>query len=902
MKSPVSILLVEDSPTDAQLIQDVLAADGFQAVIQRVEDRSAFEAALRQSAIDLILSDYKLPAFDGLTALRLAREKRPELPFILVSGALGEETAVESLRAGATDYVLKHRLIRLPPVVRRALSEAEEHEKRRCAEELLRESKRLYQSLVEQLPQCVFRKNTQGRFTFVNYRFCEWLGRPAEEVIGKADLDLFPHDLAGKYRLDDERILASGQAWTSLERHRPGNTGEERIVEVVKWPVYTTAGEPAGIQGIFWDVTERERDAEALRASERRLKEAERLAQLGSWEAELGSQDDLSRSRLIWSDETCRIFGYVPGSISVNHQLFFEQVHPDDRARVRAAVQEAVRGRKRYRVEHRVVRPDGSERLVLEEAEVISDPGTGGPIRLIGTVHDITEQRRAEEQLRKLAQAVEQSPSSIIVTDCAGKIEFVNPKFTEVTGYSAEEVLGKNPRILKGGEMTPSEYRQLWETISKGREWRGVFHNRRKDGTLFWETASISPIRDAAGKITHYVAVKEDVTEKRLTEAKLLRAQRMESIGSLASGIAHDLNNILTPIVMCAPLLKTEESAETRKELAEMLESSADRAVEIVKQLLSFARGKEGQKQPIQIRHLLRDMAKLARETFPRAIRVQESCATDLWPVIADSTHIHQVLLNLCVNARDAMPEGGHLILRAHNVILDDHFVSMHPMASPGPHVRLEVQDTGTGIPEPHQAHIFETFFTTKGDMGGTGLGLATVQGIVKDHKGFVTFTTGPGKGTTFIVHLPAVVESPADADPTPPAEVIPRGRSELVLVVDDETAVCETTRRNLERHGYRVLEAYNGIEGIAKFTAHQKEVRAVVTDFMMPLMDGAKLCRALRALAPDTPIIISSGGLLGKQGLEAMQAFEELGIQHILHKPHTAEVLLRTLAHVLGR
>jgi CheY-like chemotaxis protein len=374
----------------------------------------------------------------------------------------------------------------------------------------------------------------------------------------------------------------------------------------------------------------------------------------------------------------------------------------------------------------------------------------------------------------------------------------------------------------------------------------------------------------------------------------------MESIGSLASGIAHDLNNILTPIIMCAPLLKTEESAEIRKELAEMLESSANRAVGIVKQLLSFARGKEGQKQPIQIRHLVRDMAKLARETFPRDIRVQENCATDLWPVIADSTHIHQVLLNLCVNARDAMPDGGHLILRANNVVLDDHFVSMHPTASPGPHVRLEVQDTGTGIAESHQGHIFETFFTTKGEIGGTGLGLPTVQGIVKDHKGFVIFTTALGKGTTFIVHLPAVADSLADDIPRP-AEVIQRGRSELVLVVDDETTVCETTRRSLERHGYRVLEAYNGIQGIAEFSAHRKEIQAVVTDYMMPLMDGATLCRALRALAPTTPIIISSGGLFGKQGLQAMQAFEELGIHHILHKPHTAEVLLRALAQVLG-
>ncbi|HEY9173591.1 MAG TPA: response regulator [Verrucomicrobiae bacterium] len=546
-------------------------------------------------------------------------------------------------------------------------------------------------------------------------------------------------------------------------------------------------------------------------------------------------------------------------------------------------------------------RADGSTVFVRESACTVRDDA-GGVLYYDGVVEDITERKRAEDQLRKLARAVEQSPASIVITDRAGNIEFVNPKFSQVTGYTAEEVVGRNPRILKSGETTAEEYRQLWETITAGREWHGEFHNKRKDGTLFWETASISPIRDAAGEIKHFIAVKEDVTEQKLTQAKLLRAQRVESIGSLASGIAHDLNNILTPILMCAPMLQLDDSPETRRELAQTIETSAQRAVGIVKQLLSFARGKEGQKQPLQMRHLVRDMAKIIRETFPRSIQVEEDCDPNLWPVLADATQLHQVLLNLCVNARDAMPGGGKLTLEAANVTLDEHFVAMHKEAEAGPFVRLRVTDTGTGIPETVQAHIFESFFTTKGEGAGTGLGLSTVKGIVKNHKGFITFTTAPGRGTTFEVHLPAATEARSTAEQTVQTRAMPRGEGELILVVDDEPAICDTTRRTLERQGYRVLQAHNGIEALAQYSAHQQEVRAVVTDFMMPLMDGVTLCRALRALSPQTPLVVSSGGLFGKVGAEASRALEELGVRHVLQKPHNADLLLQTLCEVLGR
>ncbi|MFO1475092.1 MAG: response regulator [Verrucomicrobiota bacterium] len=507
---------------------------------------------------------------------------------------------------------------------------------------------------------------------------------------------------------------------------------------------------------------------------------------------------------------------------------------------------------------------------------------------------------KQEEQVRKLARAVECSPASIIITDAAGNIEYVNPKFTQVTGYPAEEVLGRNPRLLKSGEMEPDHYRHMWETITAGREWQGEFHNRRKNGTLYWEMSSISPLRNARGEITHFVAVREDLTEKKLLESKFLRAQRLEGIGSLASGIAHDLNNILAPILMSAPLLQLDEDPASRKELARTIESSAERGASIVKQLLSFARGTEGRREPVQIRHLLRDMAKIARETFPRTIQVEETCGANLWPVPAEVSQLHQVLLNLCVNARDAMPNGGTLTLQAENVELDEHFASMRKDTAPGPYVRIRVTDTGTGIPDSAREHIFESFFTTKGEGHGTGLGLTTVLGIVNQLKGFISFTSSTGKGTTFEIHLPATTkDSPADSSPASTPH-IPKGNGEWVLVVDDEPAIRDATQRTLERNGYKVIPAQDGIEALGLFVTRRHQVRAVITDFMMPLMDGITLCRALRAVSPELPVIVSSGGLLGKAGAEAHYAFQQLGISHILHKPHNAEILLQALGEAV--
>jgi PAS domain S-box-containing protein len=505
------------------------------------------------------------------------------------------------------------------------------------------------------------------------------------------------------------------------------------------------------------------------------------------------------------------------------------------------------------------------------------------------------------EELRKLARAVEQSPAMVLITDRTGIIEFVNPKFCQVSGYSAAEVLGRKPGILKSGEMPLGDYRTLWETIQAGREWRGEFHNRRKDGTLYWESSSISAIRDAAGVITHFISLGEDVTEKKQLEARFLRAQRVESIGSLASGIAHDLNNILAPIMLLMDLLKTQDyglSQPGELDPIRLIEASTRRAVGIVNQLLVFGRGQEGVKQPIQLRHLLVEMTKIIRETFPRYIEVSSSWPEDLWLVPANSTEMHQVLLNLCVNARDAMPNGGKLVIKAENTVLDSLQLSRANLAlEPGAYVRLQVSDTGMGIPVEIRDRIFDSFFTTKAEGAGTGLGLTTVLGIVKEHHGCLSFTSEVGNGTCFEIYLPAVRQHSIEEGKATDNGVVPDGHGELVLVVDDEEVMCKATRAALGYHGYKVLTAKDGIEAIALLAQHPGEIRVMVTDFMMPRMDGIALCTVVRELSPTTKVIVSSGGLFGKEGEQAVQAFKRAGFFHFLHKPHDMDVLLHAIA-----
>lgn len=513
--------------------------------------------------------------------------------------------------------------------------------------------------------------------------------------------------------------------------------------------------------------------------------------------------------------------------------------------------------------------------------------------RALREAEGIREQRRTDERLRKLSGAVEHGPSAIFITDTEGRIEYVNPKFTEITGYTADEVIGQTPCILKSGETSDAVYANLWKTIRAGHDWHGEFHNRRKDGKMVWESTSISPILDAAGAITHFVGVAEDITDRKSLEAQLRRAQRLEAIGTLATGLAHDLNNVLAPILMATPLLAEALAGTKYEDIVSTIGQCAERGAGIVKQVITFAHGSEGQRVLVQVSHLMRDICKVATETFPRSIAIKNLAKSDLWPIMADATQVHQILLNLCINARDAMPDGGKLTMSAENLQIDENYASMIPEATLGSYLVLTVSDTGHGIPEGIREKIFDPFFTTKLMGRGTGLGLATVNGIVKNHQGFIRLDSESGRGTTFQVFLPAEEHGEAVAIMVPPTAAA-RGNGELILIVDDEVSILAATKMVLETAGYRVLLANDGVEALGIFAHEANEIALVLTDVAMPFMDGPALTRTLRHMDPYVRVIISTGH-------KTRSDVEALAVNAFLAKPYDASTLLRAIHTVLS-
>jgi PAS domain S-box-containing protein len=769
MSQELRILLLEDSAADAELVMRELRQKGIDFTAKRVWTEADFLSEVRQHPPQLILADYSLPGYDGLSALTLANTECPEVPFIFVSGSLGEETAIDMLHHGATDYVLKQRLSRLVPSVDRALRDVEVARERKRAEQALRESDAKYHRLYDSMMDAFVSVSLDGHILEANRAYQEILGYSEGELRQLTYQDLTPEKWhAAEARVVEEQILTHGDS------------------------------------GIY---------------------------------------------------------------------------------------------EKEYR------RKDGTI-IPVELRTVLVHDASGKTVGMWGIVRDIAYRKRAETAIRDAKSLyyslVEHLPQCVFRKDRQGRFTYANKLFGALLGKTPEELLGKTDFEFCPQDLA-EKYRRDDERVMQTQEvLQAIEENQLPDKPKMVVQVIKAPVRNDSGEIIGVQGILTDITNLKELEAKFLRAQRLESVGSLASGIAHDLNNILTPIVMCVPLLRSELSQTERLDCINTIETSALRAVGIARQMLSFARGREGQKTVFPFEHLLREVSKLAQETFPRSIQVELNHAAGLWPVLGNATQLHQVLLNLCVNARDAMPGGGHLLLRAQNVMVDDVYVSMHAEAKMGPHVHVQVSDTGTGISNAVRKRIFEPFFTTKDADKGTGLGLTTVLGIVKEHEGFISFTSLAGHGTTFDIYIPARPEHETVAERERVVPCIPRGQGERVLVVDDEPAILDTMERTLIQQGYQVIRATDGIAALELFTSQAGAVRVVVTDIMMPLMDGTTLCRILRRISPATPIIVSTGVFEGEDGQPITKTLAELGVKKVLAKPHTAETLLMALHEVL--
>jgi|HubBroStandDraft_1064217.scaffolds.fasta_scaffold17701_3 two-component system cell cycle sensor histidine kinase/response regulator CckA len=472
------------------------------------------------------------------------------------------------------------------------------------------------------------------------------------------------------------------------------------------------------------------------------------------------------------------------------------------------------------------------------------------------------EHKIAEESLRKLSRAVEQSADMVMVTDRFGIIEYVNPAFETLTGYSHEEVCGKTPRILKSGEHAPEVYREMWETMRAGNVFRGILVNRKKNGELYYVEETVCPVRDVAGSVTHFISNSRDLTERMRLEAQLMQSQKMDAIGNLAGGVAHDFNNLLTIITSYAELALDSVTRNTPLEskIQEIL-LAARRAAELTRQLLAFSRK---QLQALRVADLNQVIATIAN-TLPRLIGEDIDFTfvrgEGLGRVRVDPLQIEQILMNLAANARDAMPQGGHLRIENSNVNLDEDYVHCKQALIPiGRYALVTISDDGEGISPEHLPHIFEPFYTTKPLGKGTGLGLATVYGIVKQNKGFIWAYSEPRMGTVFKIYLPCVTarDYPIEVEAVE-AEPATRG-SETVLLVEDEQAVRRATAEFLILQGYTVLQAKDGVDALSVASSHDANIDLLVTDVVMPNMSGGQLAEELVHLRPDTKLLFVSG------------------------------------------
>lgn len=518
---------------------------------------------------------------------------------------------------------------------------------------------------------------------------------------------------------------------------------------------------------------------------------------------------------------------------------------------------------------------------------------SGNPFQYTAIRYEVTERKLAEERIHQQASLLDKSQDAILVCDLKRQILYWNKGAEKIYGWSLEEVLGRSiDDVIPTTDSKPAGP----EVPFQDAEWNSELRQTTKNGEPIVVVSRWTFVRNEQQQPDYIMITNTDITEQRRSEGHLLRAQRMESIGTLAGGIAHDLNNILSPILTSVEMLQLNcPDAETARWL-KMIRESAERGADLVKQVLTFARGMEGDRVSVQVKHILKDLIAVLNETLPKSIHVKFDIDPDLRVITGDPTQIHQVLMNVCINARDAMRSGGTLKITAENTKVDEGYVRMNPDAKPGAHILVVVEDNGIGMKPDVLKRIFDPFFTTKELGEGTGLGLSTVLTIVRSHGGFLNAYSEPGKGSRFSIYLPSV-ETKAQAAERENVSHYPVGHGELILVADDEDNIREIAKATLEKFGYRVVTAIDGTDAVGVFAQHIGDVAVVLTDIAMPFLDGPGTIRAIKRMNPAIKVIAMSGLMNVEQTAE----LELLGVKSFLSKPYTAETLLTILAATLG-
>ena len=927
------VLLVDDQRDFAESLQDVLETRGYAVEIAQTPDEAAAKATSFEPHVALV--DVRLGRESGIDVLSALRASRPGLLCVMVTAYADVETAVQALERGAYHYLRKpFPMTDLLATLDRCVEKIRLEEEKAAAEATLRARNRDLAEINERLRLMVEsarRLAACDRFDELGPRLLREFARlmaaeggslffrrsdhlerayvldaddhvPESLTLPLPDDSVFGRALRERHPIVVRDIAAeSGLRRSGWGGYHDGSLlvfplflGSEVVgllsLHSKRWPPFTDQDRELGeiMISLSAELLRTQQVTEVVRSSEERYRLlAENISDV-IWitDAEL-------RPSFV-SPSVERRTGYSVAEVL--ERGIKPLLAPTSVARALALL-EAGRvdpaGAKPQRTrtaDLELVRKDGE--TIWLEVTVSALPGTN-PGAFLGAARDVTARRRAEEQLARVATAVEQAAEDIIVTDKAGVIQYVNPAFERITGYAREEAIGKTPRILKSGAHDETFYRRMWSTLKQGETWAGRFTNRRKDGAQVLEDATISPIRDVSGEIIGYVSAKRDVTRQVSLEARVAHSEKMEAMGRLAGGIAHDFNNVLAAVQGFADLAERADQDPPRLHgYLRGIRDATKRAAGLTRQILTFSRQRPHEMRPVEVKEIVHESLELMRAALPTTIEIRHTLASDA-AILADPSQIHQVLVNLCTNAGLAMGElGGTLSVDVSETDLDRAQAAAHPAVSPGRFVRLSVSDSGCGIPADVLPRIFEPFFTTR-SAGGTGLGLAVVHGIVEDHGGFITVTSEPGQGATFDVFLPVAVQAPgAEAQAAPD---VPRG-SARVLFVDDEEVLVSVGKETLEALGYTVTTAGSAAEALDLFKQRPDAFDVVLTDMTMPGMRGDLLAAELLHVRPELPVVLCTG--FGERVSESTA--RALGARELLAKPWTLAELALVLRRVL--
>jgi len=684
------------------------------------------------------------------------------------------------------------------------------------------------------------------------------------------------------------KILAGDlQSWRGEKRYLMKN-GDICNLDLSVNPLRDQAGAIYGFIAMGVETTENKNAVIALAESERRLRTL-----MSNLPGMAFRYRHCPGKTLEFASEGCLpLTGYGPVELCGRDAIpFLQIIHPLDQQRVREIVQTAVDTVGSYDMEYRIKTKGGELRWVWEKGRVVAR-SPEHPAIIEGFSTDITPQKQQEEKLKRLQAAIEHASETIVITDHEGVIQYVNPAFEQLTGYSREEAIGKRPSILKSGHQDEAFYKAMWTALLQGEIWKGYLVNKNKQGDLFEEEATITPVLDREGNICHFVAVKRNASREVALKNQLQQAQRMEAIGTLAGGIAHDFNNILTSILGYAEIARDHFPASSpASQCIDQIIQAGDRAASLVKQILTFSRQEKEELRPVHLHQPIVEALSLLRSTLPATIQLDQHLAADCAPVLADASQIQQVLVNLCVNARHAIGnhQGRITVTMAEQTLAAPLMATSGASLPPGTYMVITVGDDGCGMAPEIQAKIFDPFFTTKPTSEGTGLGLSVVHGIVKTHNGAITLASKPGEGTVFHLYLPVCrllhPEDPLKID------VAVQG-NETILLVDDEPILVQMLHNGLARLGYNVLSFAKSTEALAYFTDHADTIDLVVTDMSMPLMAGDVFSQRLLLLKPDLPIILCTGF---SEAIDETRA-RLIGIREFIMKPVVPRNLAQTI------